>query len=193
MEKVIHNAMQTLSQGIDPSKVSYDEQFIQGVIDEAQTLSSTLFADRSRQHDKLEYVRAHFGTLLARILMATWRNVIGLDKEAVHGSLVTTYTMFLINKSSSVPCIVFLKQVLANIVSPSQGTQFTHELDEHKLKEYLRAEFDGALQKAPEEIRQRWYGKYEETLATPDGQETFDMAKKYLGLMAKIYYLIPKQ
>lgn len=171
----------------------FTEDSIEWLIKEAQELSDQLFAD-DRPHDKLEYVRAHFGSLVARTLMATWRNALGLEKDDLYKSLQAMYTVYEVNKRSSIPVAGFVQHVMPTIVTElEKPDRFTHELDPVKLKDYLKKEFDQGMAKATPEIKEKWGGKYEEHFNSPEGQATYQMATKYLGLMAKIYYLIPKK
>lgn len=173
----------------------FNEKSIQALIDEAQLLSDKLFADRESTHDKTEYIRAHFGSLVTRTIMATWRNKLGLAKDDLYNSLRAMYTVYEINKKSAIPVAAFIKQVLPLIVSPtpepgiSMIQRFTHELDLAKLKAYLKREFDEGMQKANDEIKSKWGGKFDEHFDSPEGQETYQYAIKYLGLITKIYYL----
>lgn len=173
----------------------FTEESITHLIEEAQHLSDKLFADKENPHDKLEYVRAHFGNLVTRTLLATWKNKLGLAKGDLLNSLRAMYTVYEANKRTTLPVVAFVKQVLPLLVSPtpepgiSMTQRFTHELDDDKLRAYLRKEFEEGMEKANDEIKEKWSGKFDDHFNSPEGQETYQMATKYIGLMAKIYYL----
>lgn len=181
-------AQRIFSKDEQPRNFNFTEANIQALVDESQHMSDQLFADRAREHDKLEYVRAHFGNLIARTLLATWRNALGLDKEALHNGMVGLLMVYRLNKVTAVIVIMFLKSSLQTIISPSTDPKFEFELDEKKLKSHLEKEFNEGIAKAPKESRERLEGKFEEHFSSEVGQEMYNVAKKYLGLMTKIYY-----
>lgn len=191
---VLKNAMRMLSKGPDPAEFEYTEENINKLIEESQKLSDALFADRSQQHDKMEYIRAHFGNLLTRTLLLTWKNALGLDKKVLHNSLVSILSVYFLNKVTALPCTIFVKSVLESLVVPAEpDAKSTHVLDEEKLKAHLQKEYNQGVAKAPEEVKARLEGKWQKHFESEQGQETYELAKKYLGLMACIYYFIVKQ
>lgn len=191
----------------DPSKFQFTEDNIDTLIKEAEDASAALFADRKNPHNKIEYVRAHFGTMVCHGIKSTWRNTLGFSKEKVLDGLRTQLVLYEINKITAAPCIMFIKHMLEPLcVECTEETSgFSRVLDETKLRERLKAEYDAgveaAIKKCEEEkdeagvkhFNENLKDKYEEHLDSEEGKQTYAIAKKYIDLMAKIYYFkLPK-
>lgn len=190
MADALATAIKTLSLP-DPNEFQFTEENITGLIQEAKTLSDALFADKSRPHDKLEYVRAHFGSLLAHTLLSTWRNQFGLDKEQLHKGMVSVLSVYLLNKHISMPAVMFIKQTLPNVIKPApEGSVSTHVLDEQALLSFLEKEYLSMMEMAPQEIKEKFSGGFAAHMETEEGKLVYEKVKKYMGLITKIYYFI---